>query len=1208
MSKFNEYNRITVQDHQYSALYYPAESEGDIGLPNYWINTASLGLFMQDIFFAYKGAGPVVHLTLVYSGTNTSISAFGRGWKFSYDSDVTEENTTVVLRKGNGSAVVFQKGGQARVSNPNAPVELIPVNPVFDRLLDYGTFFLYLDKNSRLQYRYNKLTGRKKHPLSSISDRDNNQISILYNDKFMIKSLFDAAGREISFGYNSENLCTSFALPDGRHAEFRYSVQKDLTSTVDLQGISTTYDYDAVHRVTRMVTGVEKITTLFEYAEDKKGTLIKSVRNSEGNISRYAQDPSPIGWTSVTDPEDRRWRYFNVDGRTEKVVDPMGYTAEFSYRAGIMISARNKNGFTTSMDYDRYGNLIRQTDAEGFARTFTYDTNGNLVSDADHAGRVWRFEYDQKDHLCRMISPLGTITSYAYTTRGQMSLITDHLGRTRAFEYDRFGNITSITSPLGAVQRIGYDTTGLITQYHIDESGNMTRFEYDGNERLTKIINPDGSFRTFGYGTSAGITITDENRNTVTMNRNMLNSITRFTDPSGSISKYDFDKADFLIRFTDPMGRTIGYDYDPAGRLVRVTDPLGYPVIFGYDPVGNMISYTDERNNRISFQFNKLNYLTSVTDPANRTRQFERDPYGRILRTINPDGSEIRNTFDADGRIIEQTVTGKKPAHYGYDNVGNLIHINDETGSTHYHYDAENRLTSIDYPDNLTVRLSYDPKGILTELHYPFDVISRYVPDARGNLAQLSWNTNRVNFSYDPAGYLTRESRSNGVQTRYGYDPDIRLVTISHESAGRSLMAEQYIYDQAGNIVRRSGSAFPAILGVESGLETSGSAAFNNVNQLIEWNTKTCQYDANGNLMSLGGQQPCSMVYDSQNRLTKFNLSGKSAEYTYNTLGERIRVKEEGTERICHYLPDGRLLFETNAEGTVTWYYIYAGKRLIARGNLTRDVQFYHYDVSGNTILLTDTGGELCARYTYTPFGIVSRHQERTPQNRFTFSGAFGVIDDGNGLFFMKNRNYHAPTTRFLQPDPLGIFGGTNVYEYGNGNPIINVDPEGTVVLTALLFLVGFLGSAAAVGFAIKNDPPIWFRALNARNVVKRAQAQNKKNPGKKQDPVRAVQRYVNRGSKTTQQRFMREAWDRGRQCVTVAASSSPIGLGIEGATVVPSMLTDGADALHDASHGNYKDALKTGAGILPGRPGEIGGAAGGVIDAVESSQAGRHR
>ncbi|MDD1696602.1 MAG: hypothetical protein LUQ54_06865 [Methanoregula sp.] len=1207
MSRFNEYNPIMVQDHRYSALYYPAESEGFIGLPNYWINTATLGLFIQDIFFASKGAGPVVHLTLVYPGTNASVTAFGRGWRFSYDSDITEENTTVVIHKGNGSAAIFQKGGQARVSNPNAPAELVPATPVFDRLLDYGTFFLYLDKNSRLQYRYDKVTGRKKHPLSSISDWDNNRISIIYNDKFMIKSLLDAAGREITFGYNSDNLCTSFSLPDGRHAEFRYSGQKDLASTVDLQGISTTYDYDAVHRVTRMVTGVEKRTTLFEYAEDQKGNRIKSVRNPQGNISLYGQNPSQKGWTSVTDPENRTWRYFNVDGRTEKIVDPLGHTAEFSYKAGLMISARNKNGFVTAMDYDRYGNLIRQTDAEGFTRTFTYDTNGNLISDADHAGRIWRYEYDQKNHLCRMISPAGTITSFTWSPRGQMSSMTDHLGRTRAFEYDRFGNITSITSPLGAVQQIGYDTTGLSTLYHIDESGNMTRFEYDGNERLVKIINPDGSFRTFGYGTSAGITITDENRNTVTMERNMLDSVTRFIDPSGSISKNDFDKADFLKRYTDPMGRTINYDYDPGGRLVRVTSPLGYPIVFGYDPVGNMISYTDERNNRTSFQYNKLNYLIGVTDPANRTSRFERDPSGRIVRTINPDGSEIRNAFDADGRIIEQAVTGKKPAHYGYDNAGNLTQVTDETGSTHYHYDAANRLISVVYPDNLTVRLGYDPKGILTELHYPFDVISRYVPDTRGNIAQLSWNNNRMNFSYDPAGYLIRETRSNGVETRYVYDSDIRPVTISHESAGRSLVTEQYSYDAAGNITRRSGSAFPGT-SVESGMETPGSATFNNMNQLIGWNNGTCRYDANGNLIFLSSPQPCTMVYDSQNRLVKVSMSGKTAEYTYNTLGERIRVKEEGTERICHYLPDGRLLFETNAGGTVTWYYIYAGMRLIARGNLTGDVQFYHYDVSGNTRVLTDAAGEPCARYMYTPFGIVSRHQERTLQNRFTFSGASGVIDDGNGLYFMKNRHYHAPTTRFLQPDPLGIFGGTNVYEYGNGNPIKNIDPEGKEVLTAVLFLIGFLGSAAALGLAIKNDPPVWVRALRAPQVVKRVQEQNKKNPGKKQDPVRAVQRYVNRGSKTTQQRAMREFWDRGRQCVTIAASSNPVGLGIEGATVTPSMLADGADALHDASHGNYKDALKTGAGVLPGRAGEAGGAAGGAYDAGEAYLKGRRK
>ena len=30
-----------------------------------------------------------------------------------------------------------------------------------------------------------------------------------------------------------------------------------------------------------------------------------------------------------------------------------------------------------------------------------------------------------------------------------------------------------------------------------------------------------------------------------------------------------------------------------------------------------------------------------------------------------------------------------------------------------------------------------------------------------------------------------------------------------------------------------------------------------------------------------------------------------------------------------------------------------------------------------------------------------------------------------------------------MQADPLGIFGGMNVYEYAAGNPLIYVDPEG---------------------------------------------------------------------------------------------------------------------------------------------------------------------
>jgi RHS repeat-associated protein len=62
----------------------------------------------------------------------------------------------------------------------------------------------------------------------------------------------------------------------------------------------------------------------------------------------------------------------------------------------------------------------------------------------------------------------------------------------------------------------------------------------------------------------------------------------------------------------------------------------------------------------------------------------------------------------------------------------------------------------------------------------------------------------------------------------------------------------------------------------------------------------------------------------------------------------------------------------------------------------------------------------------------------------FTYVGAYGVMDEGNGLYFMTNRYYDSVTGRFLQKDPIGFAGGqTNLYAYVGGNPVGSVDPVG---------------------------------------------------------------------------------------------------------------------------------------------------------------------
>ena len=59
-----------------------------------------------------------------------------------------------------------------------------------------------------------------------------------------------------------------------------------------------------------------------------------------------------------------------------------------------------------------------------------------------------------------------------------------------------------------------------------------------------------------------------------------------------------------------------------------------------------------------------------------------------------------------------------------------------------------------------------------------------------------------------------------------------------------------------------------------------------------------------------------------------------------------------------------------------------------------------------------------------------------------TFTGR--RLDDETGLFYYRNRYYHAQLGRFVTRDPTG-YGGSqwNLYEYVGGRPVARVDPTG---------------------------------------------------------------------------------------------------------------------------------------------------------------------
>jgi RHS repeat-associated protein len=291
----------------------------------------------------------------------------------------------------------------------------------------------------------------------------------------------------------------------------------------------------------------------------------------------------------------------------------------------------------------------------------------------------------------------------------------------------------------------------------------------------------------------------------------------------------------------------------------------------------------------------------------------------------------------------------------------------------------------------------------------------------------------------DPVGNLTGLARPNQTVTAAAYDAANRVTQISvRKGAASPFIDAAYTYDATGDITQED-STFPLtpILATQSRTITN-----NKLNQIVQNGDATCQYDLDGNLTAVTGARDWNAVYDAENRLTEVTRNGVVTSFAYDGLGNRVRAATLSSVRNYHYDQRGRLLFETDADNQVTAMYVYAGWRVFAMRTGADQDYYYHCSPKGDVLALTDSNGDVAAAYAYNSAGLVC-NQTGSLYNPFTFCGALGVMDEGDGLYLMRRRHYDARAGRFVQRDPIGVSSGANLYAYASGNPVNWTDPFG---------------------------------------------------------------------------------------------------------------------------------------------------------------------
>ena len=126
----------------------------------------------------------------------------------------------------------------------------------------------------------------------------------------------------------------------------------------------------------------------------------------------------------------------------------------------------------------------------------------------------------------------------------------------------------------------------------------------------------------------------------------------------------------------------------------------------------------------------------------------------------------------------------------------------------------------------------------------------------------------------------------------------------------------------------------------------------------------------------------------------------------------------------------------------------------------------YVFDQQGNVADRTDTSGTIQSITQYDGWGN-EQAISGTPTDPSGYNAQSGYyLDRETGLYLCQHRFYDPANGRWLNRDPIGYSGGTNLYGYCAGAPVGPTDSSGEIVVFVLAGLaVLALGKLAAAGY-----------------------------------------------------------------------------------------------------------------------------------------------
>ncbi|HLD65569.1 MAG TPA: RHS repeat-associated core domain-containing protein, partial [Pseudomonas sp.] len=565
-----------------------------------------------------------------------------------------------------------------------------------------------------------------------------------------------------------------------------------------------------------------------------------------------------------------------------------------------------------------------------------------------------------------------------------------------------------------------------------------------------------------------------------------------YVDPAGQTTGYSYNHRGQVLSRTDPLGRRVAFEYDAYGRLQALTNENGESYRFAWDAADRLTVQQDLDGSARHYRYDARDEIVAVayapaphgtglasvpqTPIAPIVHHLERDAVGRLVGKITDDG-RTEYTYDPLDQLTAVTFTGTdgdtQTLGFAYDALGRLLEEQGANGSLQHAYDELGNLLETQVPDGRSVRRLYYGSGHLQIISLDDQIVSRFERDRLHREVLRSQGQLVTHSQYDRSGRVTARLRRRADQPvqlpalaerRYDYDPGDNLIGRLDRDPQASREQRQHLhYDASGRILASQD-------GTQGRLETYAYDAAANLldgpapnagwvvhNKLVTYQDKRYRYDAFGRLVEKrsGNRRVQRLRYDAEHRLVEVashdGVRETRVAMRYDPLGRRIeKTEHDASGQVLGktaFTWDGMRLLGEEKDGRSSLY-LYDGDsydplaRVDGQGAQAR-IRYYHSDPNGLPQQLTEADGHCLWQATYMVWGNTVTEQ-REPrfieEQNLRFQGQY--LDRETGLHYNTFRFYDPDIGRFISPDPIGLAGGINLYQYAP-NPVAWIDPLG---------------------------------------------------------------------------------------------------------------------------------------------------------------------